>query len=181
VVPLEFTGVAKSVTPAVVHIKSTTLNRSGRNSPWQKPEPFRSPNDDFFRYFFGPDFRFDSPNPENQLPRMGTGSGVIINADGYIVTNHHVISGADDIEVTLNDNRVFKATVLGSDPSTDLALLQIREKGLPYLPLANSDDVEVGELGACHRQPFQPEFNGDCRNYQRQGQKHQYIEGQKRH
>jgi serine protease Do len=71
VVPLEFTGVAKSVTPAVVHIKSTTLNRSGRNSPWQKPEPFRSPNDDFFRYFFGPDFRFDSPNPENQLPPDG--------------------------------------------------------------------------------------------------------------
>jgi serine protease Do len=154
VVPLEFTGVAKSVTPAVVHIKSTTLNRSGRNSPWQKPEPFRSPNDDFFRYFFGPDFRFDSPNPENQLPRMGTGSGVIINADGYIVTNHHVISGADDIEVTLNDNRVFKATVLGSDPSTDLALLQIREKGLPYLPLANSDDVEVGEWVLAIGNPF---------------------------
>jgi Do/DeqQ family serine protease len=154
VVPLEFTDVAKNVTPAVVHIRSTELQRPGRNSPWQKPEPYRSPNEDFFRYFFGPDFKFEEPNSGTPSPRMGTGSGVIINPDGYIVTNHHVIEGAGDIEVSLNDNRVFKARVIGSDPSTDLALLQIKEKGLPYLPLANSDELEVGEWVLAIGNPF---------------------------
>jgi Do/DeqQ family serine protease len=154
VVPLEFTDVAKRVTPAVVHIRSTVISRSERNSPWQQPQPYRAPNEDFFRFFFGPEFRFEQPYPGDPSPRMGTGSGVIINSDGYVVTNHHVVEGADDIEVTLNDNRVFKARLIGSDPSTDLALLQIREKGLPYLQLANSDEVEVGEWVLAIGNPF---------------------------
>jgi len=153
-VPLEFTDVAKRVTPAVVHIRSTVMRRSERNSPWQHPQPYRSPNEDFFRYFFGPEFKFEQPYPSDPAPRMGTGSGVIINPDGYVVTNHHVIEGADEIEVTLDDNRVFRAKVIGSDPSTDLALLQIREKGLPYLALANSDEVEVGEWVLAIGNPF---------------------------
>jgi hypothetical protein len=70
---------------------------------------------------------------------------VIINEDGYIVTNHHVIHQADEVEVTLSDNRSFKATVIGTDPTTDLALLRIEADGLTSLPLVNSDEVRVGE------------------------------------
>ncbi|MCB0551151.1 MAG: Do family serine endopeptidase, partial [Phaeodactylibacter sp.] len=77
--------------------------------------------------------------------RVGTGSGVIINEGGYIVTNNHVVADADDLEVTLHDNRTFKAAVIGTDPTTDLALLQIKAEGLPALPLVNSDEVKVGE------------------------------------
>jgi serine protease Do len=151
IIPLEFTDVARNVTPAVVHIKSTIVNY--RDSDRSSPSPYGSPfQDDFFRRFFGPEFRFE--NPQSPTPRIGSGSGVIINPEGYIVTNNHVVEGADDIEVTLNDNRVFKAKILGTDPSTDLALLQIREKGLAYLPLVNSDEVEVGEWVLAVGNPF---------------------------
>ena len=77
--------------------------------------------------------------------RMGTGSGVIISDDGYIVTNNHVIANADDIEVTLHDNRNFKARVIGTDPSTDLAVLQIKADDLPTVPFVNSDEVRIGQ------------------------------------
>ena len=85
---------------------------------------------------------------------MGTGSGVIINKDGYIVTNNHVVANADDIEVTLHDNRVLKAKVVGTDPSTDLALLQIRAKDLNPIPLADSDKAEIGEWVLAVGNPF---------------------------
>lgn len=88
------------------------------------------------------------------MPQVGTGSGVIINPDGYIVTNNHVIADADDVEVTLHDNRSYKATVVGTDPTTDLALLQIKEKNLPTLPLVNSDEVKVGEWVLAAGNPF---------------------------
>ncbi len=156
--PLEFTDVAKKVMPAVVHIKSTQVQNIKNHHYRSYPDPFREFfDDDFFRHFFGPDFRFDTPEqPQQRGPqtRVGTGSGVIINSDGYIVTNNHVIDNADDIEVTLDDNRVLKAKVIGTDPSTDLALLQIKEKGLHYLPLVNSDDVEVGEWVLAVGNPF---------------------------
>ena len=80
--------------------------------------------------------------------------GVIINPDGYIVTNNHVIDHADDIEITLEDNRVFKAKVIGADPSTDLALLQIKATDLPFIPLVNSDEVKVGEWVLAVGNPF---------------------------
>lgn len=155
IVPLEFTDVAKKVMPGVVHIKSTQI----RNVPQYRsyPDPFREFfNDDLFRHFFGPHFRFESPQPQPREPRaqVGTGSGVIINSDGYIVTNNHVIDNADEIEVTLNDNRVYKAKVIGTDPSTDLGLLQIKEKNLPTIPLVNSDEVEVGEWVLAVGNPF---------------------------
>jgi Do/DeqQ family serine protease len=85
---------------------------------------------------------------------MGSGSGVIISDNGYIVTNNHVIADADDLEVTLHDNRTYKATVIGTDPSTDLALIQIKEKGLPTLPFVNSDEVRVGEWVMAVGNPF---------------------------
>lgn len=134
-VPLDFTKVAEEVVDAVVHIKAT---KSGRDAPAPRQmDPFRD--------FFGPDrfFRFEQPGPSR--PQVGTGSGVIINEGGYIVTNNHVIDGAGDIEVALTDNRTFKATIVGADPSTDLALLQIKAEGLPTLKLLDSDDVRVGE------------------------------------
>jgi Do/DeqQ family serine protease len=155
VVPLEFTGVAKKVTPAVVHIKSTMVSRGQEYGYERSPGPFGDQFDnDFFRRFFGPEFRFEQPAPRAPQPRIGSGSGVIINPDGYVVTNNHVIQGADDIEVVLNDNQTFKAKVVGTDPSTDLALLQIRASDLPYLPLLNSDEVEVGEWVLAVGNPF---------------------------
>ena len=154
VVPLEFTDVAKRVMPAVVHIKSTQVQNLQNNRYRNYPDPFRDFfDDDIFRHFFGPEFRFESPQRGPQM-RVGSGSGVIINSDGYIVTNNHVIENADDIEVTLNDNRVFKAKLVGTDPSTDLALLQIRASDLSYLPFVNSDDVEVGEWVLAVGNPF---------------------------
>jgi Do/DeqQ family serine protease len=157
IVPLDFTEVASHVMPAVVHIKSTLVQESDRDPYHGYSDPYRDFfNDDFFRRFFGPPQGFESPSPQDRGPRarVGSGSGVIISEDGYIVTNNHVIDFADDIEVTLDDNRVFKAKVVGTDPSTDLALIQIKENNLPYLPLTNSDEVEVGEWVLAVGNPF---------------------------
>lgn len=150
-IPLDFTRTAEKVIGAVVHIKSTqTFKRGPQEDPQayrpQLPDPFRDFFGDRGDDFFGPFFRFEGPRG-NQGPqaRIGTGSGVIINEDGYIVTNNHVVAAADDLEVTLHDNRTFKATVIGTDPSTDLALIQIKAKNLPTLPFVNSDDIKVGE------------------------------------
>lgn len=138
VVPLDFTGTAEKVTKAVVHIRSTQERVSSENS--QIPEQFRQ-------------FFFDSPY-ENQGPRQSTGSGVIINKDGYIVTNNHVVEGADIVQITLYDNRELKAEVIGTDPDTDLAVIKVNEKDLPYLSLVNSDDSKVGQWVLAVGNPF---------------------------
>ncbi len=154
--PPDFTGVSKKVMPAVVHIKSIRTNRY-RDYQYRQYPPFRDFfDDDIFEHFFGPDFRYESPQPGQRRPQpiVGSGSGVIISSDGYIVTNNHVIDGADEIEVTLNDNKVLKAKIIGTDPSTDLALIRIREKGLPSIPFADSDEVEVGEWVLAVGNPF---------------------------
>ncbi len=88
------------------------------------------------------------PQPE------GTGSGVIISDDGYIVTNNHVIEGAEKVKITLNDNKNYEAKIIGRDPSTDLALLKIKEENLPYLQYANSDEIKVGEWVLAVGNPF---------------------------
>lgn len=156
-VPSDFTEVAKEVMPGVVHIRSTQMrNPKGnqRRTPQDIPEPFRRFfEDEGFQRFFGP---FGNPGQQQRSPqpRMGTGSGVIINEEGYIVTNNHVVANADDIEVTLHDNRVLKAKVVGTDPSTDLALLQIRADNLKPIPLADSDEPEVGEWVLAVGNPF---------------------------
>ncbi|MEJ5303317.1 MAG: Do family serine endopeptidase [Bacteroidales bacterium] len=105
--------------------------------------------DDFFGDFFNP-FRF--PQQENAL--IGTGSGVIISPEGYIVTNNHVVQDASKLEVTLNDKRVYEAKIIGTDPSTDLALIKIEETDLPYLTYGNSDDLKVGEWVLAVGNPF---------------------------
>lgn len=150
-IPLDFNETAEKVLDGVVHIKSTHVY-GGNSQSFQYrniPDPFKDFFGDDFEGFFGPRFRFETPksNPRSkEAPtRVGTGSGVIISKDGYIVTNNHVIADADDIEVTLHDNRTYKATVVGTDPSTDLALIQIKEKNLPTVPFVNSDDVHIGQ------------------------------------
>jgi Do/DeqQ family serine protease len=141
-VPLDFNATAEKVLDGVVHIKSTHLQVNRSSAQRQQVIP------DIFEEFFGPGFRFESPQQQPNWPspnQISTGSGVIISPDGYIVTNNHVITEADDIEVTLHDNRTYKATIIGADPSTDLALLQIKEDNLPTVPLANSDQVLIGQ------------------------------------
>jgi Do/DeqQ family serine protease len=154
IVPLDFTKVSQDVMEAVVHIKSTQTAQMSQSLRQyrQLPDPFK----DFFGdqgegFFFGPQ---GSPQGQNSPSRVGTGSGVIINSGGYIVTNNHVVADASDIEVALHDNRTFKATVIGTDPATDLALLQIQAKDLPTLPLVNSDDVRIGEWVLAVGNPF---------------------------
>lgn len=140
-VPLDFTAVAERVTPAVVHITSSSTRQSAPTAS----NPFEE--------LFGPDFQFED-RQQKRRPQVGTGSGVLISQDGYIVTNNHVIEKADDIEVVLSDNRSYKASVIGTDPSTDLALLKIEETGLAFLPFVDSDKVKVGEWVMAVGNPF---------------------------
>jgi serine protease Do len=152
-VPLDFTVPAEKVMPSVVHIKSTQRT-VGRDQRQEFRDPFRDFfGDDWFRDFFGPRFRYESPE-RRPYERASTGSGVIISEDGYIVTNYHVIANADEIEVTLHDNRAYIASVVGTDPTTDLALIQIRENKLTPVPIANSDQVKVGEWVLAVGNPF---------------------------
>jgi Do/DeqQ family serine protease len=137
-IPLDFTVAAEKVMPAVVHIRSTY---SGYERPQAEiPEPFRD--------FFGPQM------PQNQSPAEAAGSGVIINSDGYIVTNNHVVQDAEEVEVALYDNRTYKAKVIGTDPDTDIAVIKIDEKDLPFLSFVNSDQSKVGEWVLAVGNPF---------------------------
>jgi len=140
----DFTVVAEMAVDAVVHIQTEQTRRT-----YQMPDFFGMP-DQFRDFFFGPMPR-DGGQPQ---PIRGTGSGVIIGTDGYVITNNHVIENAEKILVTLNDRRVYEATVVGKDPSTDLALLKIEEKNLPYLIFGNSDQVRVGEWVLAIGNPF---------------------------
>ncbi|HSV76313.1 MAG TPA: Do family serine endopeptidase [Bacteroidales bacterium] len=140
----DFTAVAEMAVDAVVHIQTEQTRRTA-----QSPDFFGMP-DHFRDFFFGPMPR-DGGQPR---PIVGTGSGVIIASDGYVITNNHVIENAEKIQVTLNDRRVYEATVVGKDPNTDLALLKIEEKNLPYLSFGNSDQVRVGEWVLAIGNPF---------------------------
>ena len=133
-----FVTASAVATPAVVHIKTKANPSNTQNN--QVPDPFR----DFFgQEFFGP-----------RGPQMGSGSGVILSADGFIVTNNHVINGADEIEVVLNDKRSFNATIIGTDPSTDIALIKIQAEALPFLSFGNSDNLQIGEWVLAVGNPF---------------------------
>ena len=142
--PVDLTYAAEKALPAVVHIKYV------QNSKVQTVEVEEDP----FSDFFGPFGFFGNPDRGNggtqkrrvQTPkREATGSGVIISPDGYIVTNNHVVNGADELTVTLNDNREFSARIIGTDPNTDLALIKVNGKNLPTLPIGDSDNLKVGE------------------------------------
>ncbi len=149
---LDFTGAAERATPAVVHIKTKSTRQPVNNYNYNNPfgDLF---GDDLFREFF--DQRGGGNPYGGGAPRGGaTGSGVIISSDGYIVTNNHVIEGGDMIEVVLENNRSYEATVVGTDPSTDIALIKIEERGLPYLEFENSDAVKVGQWVLAVGNPF---------------------------
>jgi len=138
---IDFTTVAKNSVESVVHIK-TIYNT--------KPTYY----DDYFNLEDFLEGRIYSNR--NKLPKqiIASGSGVIISDDGYIVTNNHVVADADNIQVTLNDKRTYEATIIGTDPSTDLALIKIDEKDLSFINYGNSNEVQVGEWVLAIGNPF---------------------------
>lgn len=142
---LNFVYAAEQVTPGVVHIKSSYGSKS------QETQQDRDSYDEYFREFFGE----GEQGPKRRGPSMSSGSGVIISGDGYIVTNNHVIENAETVQVTLNDNRTYTAEVVGKDPTTDLALLKVDEKNLPFVRFGNSDDVKIGEWVLAVGNPFE--------------------------
>lgn len=129
-----YADVVTRVAPAVVTVRSTERARAPQQFPFQ--------DDPFFRQFFG-----DRMPPQQPQPRVqGVGSGVVVNGDGHILTNYHVIDGAVDIKVEMTDNRTYTAKVVGSDQPSDLALLKIEANNLPSLALGDSDKVRVGDV-----------------------------------
>ena len=141
--PTDFVSAAAVSTPAVVHItaEESDVLASQRMSKRNQIDIFDLDINDFFqRNFFG--------------PKQGTGSGVIYSEDGYIITNNHVVGFADKIKVSLTDGREFNATKVGTDPSTDLALLKIEADNLPTMPIGNSEEVKIGEWVLAVGNPF---------------------------
>lgn len=124
----DFTIAAENTINAVVNITSKSMRTVS--------QPV-----DIFEYFFG----YRGQSPQQQVPQVGIGSGVIITPDGYIITNNHVIEGADEVSVTTNDKEEYTAKVIGTDPATDIALLKIEAKNLPTVAFGNSDNLKVGE------------------------------------
>lgn len=137
----DFTMAAERSVHAVVHIKSVS---EAKTAGPQYMDPFE--------FFFG-NGRGGYQNQQPQ-PRVGAGSGVIISTDGYIITNNHVVDGASELEVTLNDNRKFKAKVIGTDPTTDIALIKVDATDLPTIPFGDSDQLKVGEWVLAVGNPF---------------------------
>ena len=138
--PVDFTAPATTATPAVVHIKTKTKAKQVTNNSPRQSNPF---GDMFGGDMFG-DF-FNAPRVQMIPEQRASGSGVIISEDGYIVTNNHVVEGADELAVTLTNKKTYKATVIGTDPNSDLALIKIEGSGLPYLVYGNSDECKLGQ------------------------------------
>ena len=141
-VPTSYSAAARRATPAVVSI--TASKASPRNAQG---------NDPWFRFFFG-EQPHGAQRRLERLPQMGLGSGVIVSADGYLLTNNHVIEGADDIEVLLPDRRQVRARVVGTDPETDVAVLKIQLDRLPVITFGNADTIEVGDVVLAIGNPF---------------------------
>ena len=152
--PVDLTYAAEKSLPSVVHILNT------RNSKMQTVEMESDPFGDFFSDpfgFFGNPNRGDGNKQKRQYrtpKQQGSGSGVIISADGYIVTNNHVVEGADELTVTLNDNKEYSARIIGTDKTTDLALIKIDGKNLPAITIADSENIKVGEWVLAVGNPF---------------------------
>lgn len=150
--PVDLTYAAEKALPAVVHIKYL------QNSKVKTVDVQNDPFSDFFDpfgFFGNPGNRGGKRQQQVQTPKKeATGSGVIISTDGYIVTNNHVVEGADELTVTLNDNREYSATIIGTDKTTDLALIKISAKDLTALPIGDSDKLKVGEWVLAVGNPF---------------------------
>lgn len=140
----DFTVAAESAVHGVVHIMATQ-NAKESSSQNQYIDPFE--------YFFGFGGGGGFQRPKAQ-PRVGSGSGVIISTDGYIITNNHVVNDADELQVTLNDNRKFPAKLIGADAATDIALIKIDAKDLPTIPFGDSEKLKVGEWVLAVGNPF---------------------------
>lgn len=157
----DFTTAAESTINGVVSIKSfaTPRQRYSNQGGYGGNDMFSDP---FFEFFFGnpgqgqrrQQPRQQQSDPESAQQPLGMGSGVIVSPNGYIITNNHVIDGAERLEVTLNDNRQFNATVIGADPHTDLALIKIDCDGLPVIPIGDSDNLAIGEWVLAVGNPF---------------------------
>lgn len=146
--PVDFTKAAENTINCVVSIKSFATPRQSRMQGF---------NDPFFEFFFGPNFggrQRPQQQPEQKPQPLGLGSGVIISADGYIVTNNHVVDGAEKLEVTLNNNKTYDATVIGADANTDLALIKIDTDNLTFITIGDSDKLSVGEWVLAVGNPF---------------------------
>jgi serine protease Do len=133
--PVDFTEAASIAIPATVHIRTKTVRTVSNNLPKKNPfsDLFGIDPDDFFG------------DRSHTIPEMASGSGVIISDDGIIVTNNHVIDGADEVTVTLSNKKSFIAKVIATDPSSDLAVVKVDARGLPFLVYGNSDDVKIGQ------------------------------------
>jgi serine protease Do len=147
-----FTKVAKQATPAVVHIRV----ESAPDNDSQEADPYGFFNDEFFRKFF------EMPNQPQRQPQMSQGSGFFITADGYVMTNYHVVANAKKITVVTQDDtgNEFNAQLVGGDPQTDIAIIKVDNTNqtiFPYLDLGNSDDVEICEFVIAIGNPFQLE------------------------
>lgn len=138
--PVDFEKAATDAVPSVVHIK--TVTKASQASGRQQQNPFGDMfgNDDLFKRFFG-----GGGGSMVQPDQQAAGSGVIISKDGYIVTNNHVVDGATEITVTLNDRKNYKAKIIGTDVNTDLAIIKIDGNNLPVMSIGNSDDVHLGQ------------------------------------
>ena len=143
--PVDLTQAAENSLHAVVHIKSTQQAK-------EQTVTVRDPFAEIFGDIFGNGGR--QQRRVQTQPRVGFGSGVIISKDGYIVTNNHVIDGADEIIVKLNDNREFKGRMIGTDPNSDLALVKIEGDDFPTIPVGDSDALKVGEWVLAVGNPF---------------------------
>ena len=150
-----FSDLAEEASPAVVNITSsrTVKNRNSYGRGFGDPR-----YDEFFERFFGQQPRPSVPR-ENTRPVTSTGSGFIISADGYLLTNNHVVEDADEITVSLGDRREYKAEVIGADERSDVALLKIEAENLPVLKIGRSKDLRVGEWVVAIGSPFQLRFS----------------------
>jgi len=144
-----FAPVVKKVSPSVAKVYVTA---TVKNASQQLPDEFA--NNPFFRRFFGdefgPQFGRNMPQPKQH----GLGSGVIVTKDGYLLTNNHVVDNADEVKVALSDGREFTAKVIGKDPKSDIAVIKIDAKDLPAIDIADSDNIEVGEVVLAIGNPF---------------------------
>ena len=149
----DFINAAESTVNGVVSVKSFATPRSRQQQYNGYDDMFEDP---FFQFFFGPQQRRQQPRQQEapKQQQVGLGSGVIISTDGLIVTNNHVIDGAERLEVTLNDNRNYTATIVGADPTTDLALIQIDAPDLHVIPMGDSENLHVGEWVLAVGNPF---------------------------
>ena len=142
---LNFVFASKLVTPAVVHIRTVYENQ-------QTSRGSQGSIDDIFRDYF------DGQGRQQPRQSAGSGSGATISSDGYIITNNHVVDNADEIEVLLNDNQVYKGKVIGTDPTTDIALVKIDANNLPTIKMGDSDKIQIGEWVLAVGSPFGDDF-----------------------